>query len=129
MSTKGRKAGIIPSESAINSVPEPPAELDKYAKKVWREVLPNLVERRILTPADIPGLRNFCIAQGTVAKLSRAIQALGETFDAQLYRAQDKAMTTARQIGDQYGLSPTSRSRPSIREDDDGEDELSGLGF
>lgn len=126
--TVGRKAGITPSANALKKVPPPPAILDKDARKIWKEILPDLVERKVLTDADMPGLRNFCIAAGKVEKLERAIQAT-DVFDPALYRAQDKAMTTARQIGDQYGLAPTSRSRPSIRESDDDEDGLSDLGF
>lgn len=120
--TKGRKAGIIPSDAAINDIPPPPAILDKDARKVWREIMPELVLRRTLTPADMPGLRTFCMMVGKVEKLERAIQALGDSFDPHLYRAQDKAAQSARLIGDQYGLAPTSRSRPSIRESDDDDD-------
>lgn len=125
----GRKAGIIPSANSLDTVPPAPSSLDKDAKKIWREIMPDLVERKVLTAADMPGLRNFCIAMGTVEKLGRAIRNLGDEFDPALYRAQDKAMTTARQIGDQYGLSPTSRSRPSIRDSDDDDDELGAKGF
>ncbi|RJG44912.1 P27 family phage terminase small subunit [Mesorhizobium sp. DCY119] len=120
--TKGRKAGIIPADAAIDDVPSPPSILDKDARKVWREIMPELVARRILTPADIPGLRTFCMMVGKVEKLERAIQALGDAFDPALYRAQDKAAQSARLIGDQYGLAPTSRSRPSIRDGADDDD-------
>lgn len=126
---KGRKAGIIPDKNSLDAVPPAPSNLDKDAKRIWREILPDLVERKVLTHADMPGLRNFCIAMGKVEKLERAIQAMGDAFDPQLYRAQDKAMTTARLIGDQYGLAPTSRSRPSIRDSNDDEDELADAGF
>ncbi|WP_413709384.1 P27 family phage terminase small subunit [Rhizobium sp. Rhizsp82] len=122
---KGRQAGIQQPDDAVQLVPPPPSILDKDAKRIWREILPDLVQRRILAPADMVGLRNFCIAAGKVEKLERAIKAMGDSFDPQLYRAQDKAMTTARQIGDLYGLSPTSRSRPAIRDaDNDGDEAL-----
>lgn len=125
----GRKAGIVPDKNALDIVPSPPSTLDKDAKRIWREIMPDLVDRQVLTAADMPGLRNFCIAMGTVEKLGRAIRKMGDAFDPALYRAQDKAMTTARQIGDQYGLSPTSRSRPSIRDTGDDDDELANKGF
>lgn len=121
----GRRAGISQPEKAVSFIPAPPSILDKDAKRIWKEIMPDLVERQILAPADMVGLRNFCIAAGKVEKLERAIKALGDAFDPQLYRAQDKAMTTARQIGDLYGLSPTSRSRPAIRDtDSDGDEAL-----
>lgn len=125
----GRKAGIIPATDGVDTAPPPPTILDKYARKVWKAILPDLIKRRVLTDADMPGLQNFCIACGKVERLEKAIQALGDTFDPQLERTQDKAMATARQIGDHYGLSPTSRSRPSIRDSDDDDDDASALGF
>ena len=122
---QGRQAGIQKPDEPVSVVPTPPAILDRDAARIWREIMPDLVQRRILAPADMVGLRNFCIAAGKVEKLERAIKKMGDAFDPQLYRAQDKAMTTARQIGDLYGLSPTSRSRPAIRDaDKDGDEAL-----
>lgn len=127
--TKGRKAGIIPATDGVDAVPPPPTILDKYARKVWKAILPDLVKRKVLTDADMPGLQNFCIACGKVERLEKAIQALGVVFDPKLESAQEKAMATARQIGDHYGLSPTSRSRPAIRdgEEDKNDDDNSPL--
>lgn len=120
---KGPKAGISRPSNPMTDIPAPPAILDKDAKRIWREIVPDLVQRRILTAADMPQLRAFCMAIGKVEKLERIIQGMGDNFDPQLYRAQDKAMTTARQIGDQYGLAPTSRSKPSIRDSEDDDTE------
>lgn len=124
----GRKAGIIPAADGVQAVPPPPAILDKFAKKVWRSILPDLVARKVLTDADMPGLQNFCIACGKVERLEKAIQNMGDTVDPVLFRLQDKAMATARQIGDHYGLSPTSRSRPSIRDGEDDDDDFPLVG-
>ncbi|MDH2091124.1 P27 family phage terminase small subunit [Rhizobium pusense] len=119
---RGPKAGISRPSNPMTEIPPPPSILDKDARKVWKEIMPDLVERKILTAADMPQLRSFCMACGKVEKLERAIQA-DPGFDPALYRAQDKAMTTARQIGDQYGLAPTSRSKPAIRDADDDDNE------
>jgi P27 family predicted phage terminase small subunit len=126
--TKGRKAGIVPVEGGVDTVPSPPAILDKYARKVWKAVVPDLVQRKVLTPADMPGLQNFCIACGKVERLEKAIQALGDVFDPKLESAQEKAMATARQIGDHYGLSPTSRSRPAVRDSENNDDDTPLVG-
>ncbi|MBN9345619.1 MAG: P27 family phage terminase small subunit, partial [Devosia sp.] len=40
-----------------------------------------------------------------------------------LLRAQDKAMATARQLAAELGLTPVSRSRPGIREEEEGDDD------
>jgi len=126
--TRGRKPGIETDANALSEVPSPPSWLSKEAKKVWRDVMPALVERRILTDADMHGLAHYCTAAGNVVQLAAAIKAQGAAIDPQLYRLQDKAMVTARQLGAEYGLSPISRSRPAIR-DDENEDDLSALGF
>ncbi len=126
--TKGRKAGIIPVEGGVDRIPPPPAILDKYARKVWKAVVPDLVTRKVLTAADMPGLQNFCIACGKVERLEKAIQALGDVFDPKLESAQEKAMATARQIGDHYGLSPTSRSRPAVRDSESNDDDTPLVG-
>mgnify|MGYP001323163698 CR=1 FL=1 len=78
----------------------------------------------ILTDADLGGLENFCIAIGRVRELERDIQATQDPeLRLKLYRAQDKAMGTARQLGAELGTTPVSRSRPSVREKEDGDDD------
>ena len=44
-------------------------------------------------------------------------------------RVQDKAMASARQLAAELGLTPVSRSRPAIREEDDQDDSPNPLGL
>ena len=123
---RGARPEIQTDAKALSQVPSPPSWLTKEAKKVWRDVMPALIERKILTDADMHGLAHYCTAAGNVVQLAAAIKAGGKTIDPQIYRLQDKAMVTARQLGAEYGLSPISRSRPAIR-DEENDDDLSAL--
>lgn len=113
---KGAKPRLVVDNEAVSSVPKPPAWMQREAAAEWRRIMPALVQRRILTIADLGSVENYCLAQGRVRQLERQ---LGEGFDPVVARAQDKAMTTARQLAAELGLTPVSRSRPAIRDDGD----------
>ncbi len=130
---RGRKpASIVTGSHPVTDVPAPPAYLPKDAKAEWRRVAPILVlERKTLTLADLPTLENYCIAVGTMREARRLLNAEG------LVRADGKrhpaygilhnAQTDQRLAAAELGLTPVSRSRPAIREDD--HDDPSPLDF
>lgn len=121
---KGAKPQLVVDNDAVSKAPAAPAWMSKDAKAEWRRVLPALVDRRILTTADLGSLENYCLAQGRVRQLEGELQ---KGFDPALFRAQDKAMTTARQLAAELGLTPVSRSRPAVREAGDDDDDLNPL--
>ncbi|WP_245264845.1 P27 family phage terminase small subunit [Rhodopseudomonas palustris] len=104
----------------MSDITPPPSWLSKYAKAEWRAVLPVLIERRILTPADLGSLTSYCVATGRVRELEIRNRA---EFDLKLVRAQDAAMKTARQLAAELGLTPVSRNRPAVRDNDTAEDD------
>lgn len=111
---KGRKPELMADANPLDASTRPPAWLSKHAKAEWRRVMPELAKRRILTVADLGSLESYCVAMGRV----RQLEALLRTeIDLKLLRAQDKSMVTARQLAAELGLTPVSRSRPAIRED------------
>jgi P27 family predicted phage terminase small subunit len=116
---RGRKPELVADIDAIDSIPAPPSWLSKHAKAEWRRVMPELVKRQILTPADFGGLESYCVATGRIRDIEILLQA---DLDPKLVRMQDQAMKTQRQLGAELGLSPVSRARPSIR-DDGGDDD------
>lgn len=89
--------------------------MSKHAKTEWRRVMPELATRRILTTADLGSLESYCIAIGRIRELEMLLRA---GIDPKLFRMQDKAMVTARQLAAELGLTPVSRSRPAVREND-----------
>lgn len=127
---KGTKPQLVVDNSAMVTIPAPPAWLSRAAKAEWRRVMPILVGRRILTDADLGSLENYCLAQARVRDAERVLK---RTTDAdawtKLVRTQDKAMATARQLAAELGLTPVSRSRPSLREEEEGDDGDDPLDF
>lgn len=127
---KGAKPQLceaLPQE--IAEVAAAPDWLAEDARDEWDRVMPILIERRILTDADLGNLENYCICIGRVRQMEAAIQIKREAeMMLKLIRVQDKAMASARQLGAELGLTPVSRSRPAIREDEDTDDSPNPLG-
>jgi P27 family predicted phage terminase small subunit len=123
---RGTKPHLVVSNDAVSRTPNTPSCLSKDAKAEWRRIMPALTKRKILTTADLGSVENYCIATGRVREIERLIQQAGGDIDPRLFRMQDKAMQTARQLAAELGLTPVSRSRPAMREEGD-DDDLSGL--
>lgn len=133
---RGTKPHLVVDNGAVRSTPRAPSWLSKEAATEWRRVVPILVERRILTRADLGSLENYCVAMGQVREMEGHLQRMGPVVKTQRVGADGKsvtvslkrnpavgiqadAMTRARLLAAELGLTPVSRSRPSIRDDDD----------
>src|ERR1700686_2310934 len=122
---RGRKPELAGDSSAVHAIVAPPAWLSKHAKSEWRRVMPELIKRRILTQADFGSLESYCVATGRVRDIEKLLR---NGIDPKLFRMQDQAIKTARQLAAELGLTPVSRSRPSIRDDLGDNDSASDLG-
>lgn len=134
---RGRKPnGIVAGSHPVNKLPAPPKWLSKDAKAEWKRIAPIIIdERKTLTLADLAGFANYCCAVGEVSEASRIIAAEGMTYTGQsgpkkhpAVSIRTNAMTQARLLAAELGLSPVSRSRPSIREDNENKDDAAALG-
>lgn len=130
---RGTKPHLVIDNDAVTRAPAPPSWLSVEAKKEWRRVLPVLVKRKILTIADLGSLENYCAAIGQVREMERHLQEHGHvvTVDSVMKRnpavgIQADAMTRARLLAAELGLTPVSRSRPAIREDGE-DDDFAGM--
>lgn len=127
---KGTKPALQQDSDALTEAMTAPDWLAEDARKEWDRVMPILTERRILTDADLGGLENYCICIGRVRETEKLIQSETEAeMQLKLIRVQDKAMASARQLAAELGLTPVSRSRPAIRDDEDGDDSPNPLGL
>lgn len=126
---RGVKPHLVVDNAAVSKAPPVPTWLSKDAKAEWRRVVPILVERRILTTADLGSLENYCTAIGQVREMERQLQRDGHVIDTDkgLKRhpavgIQSDAMTRARLLAAELGLTPVSRSRPALRGESAGDD-------
>jgi P27 family predicted phage terminase small subunit len=122
---RGRKPELAGDPTTVVSIVPPPAWLSKHAKAEWRRVMPELAKRRILTRADLGSLESYCVATGRIRDIEKLLR---DGIDPKLFRMQDQAIKTARQLAAELGLTPVSRSRPSIRDDQGEDDSASDLG-
>jgi P27 family predicted phage terminase small subunit len=133
---RGRKPSLIGADHcALATCPRPPAWLSKDAKGEWRRIMPLLVRRRILTDADMGSVENYCVAIGQVRAMQRTIDVQGHVVETKrglrahpAVKIQSDAMTRARLLAAELGLTPVSRSRPAIRDEQDGDQDASDLG-
>lgn len=118
---RGVKPPVERDSNALMKAPSAPKHLSAYARAEWKRIMPGLMERGIITRADLGGVEDYCRARGLVREIEDQLRASGE-IDLKYCRAQDKAMQTARQLAAEYGLSPVSRARVgSAAIDDDDE--------
>jgi P27 family predicted phage terminase small subunit len=140
---KGAKPHIRIEKDVLSDTPAP-AWFSLAAREEWERVTPLLVERKILTRADLGILESYCMALGQSRDMERELQregvlvkiyaldkegaailddrkkpVLAKIIKNPAVAIQKDAMNTARLLGAELGVSPVSRSRPTIGGDDD----------
>lgn len=131
---RGRKPDqIVPG--AIYKVPTAPAWLAPSGRAEWKRVAPILVERGHLTDADLGTLGAYADAVGQLIDTTKTISCDGMMIETKtglkkhpLLSTQINARNQIRQLAAELGLTPVSRSRPSIRDDGGHDDSASDLG-
>lgn len=129
--TRGVKPAIKETGKALRKVRPAPKWFDADARAEWKRVMPSLVSRRILTEADLGSLENYCMAMAIVRQMERVLRKEGCTYvDAKGSIKRHPAtaifadsMNRARLLACELGLTPVSRGRPEVDDDDD-EDSL-----
>jgi P27 family predicted phage terminase small subunit len=128
---RGTKPHLAADPDGLAAVPRPPAWLGRDAKGEWKRVVPLLVERRILTDGDLGTVANYCNAIGTVRQAQEELARTGLTFvssTGQMKRNPAAGIVAefsglALRLAAELGLTPVSRSRPAIRDDEHDEDD------
>lgn len=119
---RGRKPPISSDSNALTKAPAAPKHLSPYARAEWKRIMPGLIERGIITRADLGGVEDYCRARGLARELEDKLRDEKGNIDPKMVRLQDKAMQTARQLAAEYGLSPVSRARVGSAANDDDSD-------
>jgi P27 family predicted phage terminase small subunit len=128
---RGRKPQTTAADAdGLSTVPKAPTWLSKHARAEWRRVVPLLVERRILTDADLGALESYCTSVGIVREAQETLTHDGLIVQTDkgpkrhpAFGIMNAAQTTARLCAAELGLTPVSRSRPAVRDDNASEDD------
>ncbi|HVV43181.1 MAG TPA: phage terminase small subunit P27 family [Nitrobacter sp.] len=125
--TRGVKPAPQPAGKAFRKVKAPPKWMDDDARAEWRRVMPSLVERRILTESDLGSLENYCMMIAVGRQMERKLRAEGFTYVDEKGSIKRHpaaailadAVNKARLFATELGLTPVSRGRPTVTDDDD----------
>ncbi|MCE9636450.1 MAG: phage terminase small subunit P27 family [Planctomycetes bacterium] len=104
---------------AMPGTPQPPDWLGEDARREWRRIVPLLAARGLLELTDRAALTGYCSAWGDLAQATRTLAEEGTTTigpKGQLQshpelRRLETARQALRQFAQEFGLSPSSRSR------------------
>ena len=125
---RGRKPDLRAIDGGLSDVPPPPTWLPSPARQEWLRVLPDLVKRHVLAEADLATVENYCLAIGIVRQCQERIAADGmlvetNTGPKRHPAAQTlfNAMTEARRLAAEIGLTPASRSKTKQASHDQGD--------
>lgn len=117
----------------LPKAPRAPAHLSKHAKRLWRELAPQLVERGILTALDLATFEMLCAAYGMYREAEEAVffttdengtkrrRTLGEYMEGRNAHTAPEltAMKTAHGMYKTYlaefGMGPLARTRIDIK--------------
>jgi len=128
---RGRKPEKIGGDGTAD-VLSPPDWMNADAAAEWQRVMPELAARRTLTPADLAALESYCLQIGQARQMQRVIDELNDPFvysaegvprPHPAYRGQRDAITTARQLAAELGLTPAARARVGGESSKGGNDE------
>lgn len=125
--TRGAKATPKPVSDPITKSPLAPKDMSTEAKAEWKRVMPVLVERRVLSGADLAAVERYCEATGDIAIARAAIATdgayvpnrLGELKRHPAFATLRESTAEARRWAAELGLTPASRSRVAGDADQD----------
>lgn len=115
---KGRKAEIRAVDGALRAVPSAPRDMPKRAASEWRKVLGALVPESKIADHELPIVEAYCRVVAHIEECEKAIALLGMTFasDSGPKRRPETMLlkeyhATLRQLANELGLTPASRSK------------------
>lgn len=116
---KDRDNEHAPDIQELGRIPPPPETLSAIAQDKWRELVPHLVQHKIITGVDIHNLEAFCsayslwrLAMDDVATHGVLVESSsGELKKNPAITAVKDASGDMRAFGSNLGLDPASRSR------------------
>lgn len=126
-----RKHRVQQNEPAPKSeIPGMPDILDRLGRQEWRRIVPLLDELSLLSRIDRAALTGYCQAYSEFWRMERDIQQFGYTqlsdkgWEAPRPQVaiRDAALKRMHQYLREFGLSPSSRTRLSVPEKEEKDD-------
>lgn len=107
-----------PKTGALTRLPPCPEDMPEAGKKEWKRAGRHLIERGILAETDLPSFITYCLVCAHIAAYMRGA---GDNIMGTL----PQLATLQRQYANEFGLTPSSRSR--IGSEGGGDDDASEL--
>ena len=112
-----RDAGM-PDPEPLKVVPKPPTWLSPDGKREWKRVAAQLIALDVLTDPDLAALEGYCASYARAVRADRALQRGGLTMKTPQgliprpeVAVARTAWAEARRFAQEFGLTPSSRSR------------------
>jgi len=143
---KDRNPGNEPSPPVLLMAPKPPAGMNRWARRLWKELVLELMEQQLITSIDLATLELCCDAYGMYREAKDAVfhprdpitgKRIRRSLAQYLFGQNSQTIPelTAMKAGWQlyktymaeFGLSPASRNRISVLEPKSGTDPMEEL--
>jgi len=110
-------------------LPPPPDHLNEAAKEEWNRLGPQLVKLNLLSAIDRSAFAGYCVVYSRWVEAELMLAKTGPVFKApsgypQLspyYTIANQCLAQMRQYLIEFGMTPSSRSRTSVRNGEDGD--------
>jgi P27 family predicted phage terminase small subunit len=132
---RGAKPELKAIDGGLSQVPPVPEWFPEEAADEWRRIMPGLTNRRTLSSEDMGQVENYCLAIAQVRQCQKVLAAEPMFVQSETsaprphpaFRTMHSAMTIARQLAAELGLTPVSRHRAGRQGDDDKGGKWGGL--
>ncbi len=139
---KDRNPGQEPAPPPVAAAPKPPRELNRWARRLWKDLAPELQRQRLLTSLDLATLELLCASYGFYHECRDAIhhpRGRGRSQSLKQYMRGGNSQTLPEvanmrvawhifnAYASQFGLSPASRNRIDVPKPKDGRSAMEKL--
>lgn len=122
MSTRGRKADLKVIEGGLCEIPAVPEQIPCAMHEEWRAVVADLTERKVLTDAMLGSVEAYIMALWNMRAAQKALDDHGPLVAGERGGLKQnpavsllgKSQTAVQRLAAELGLTPASRSKPSM---------------
>lgn len=147
---KDRNPKQEPAVDLLAEPPKPPTGLNRWARKIWKELAPELVDKGVLSSVDLFAFEALCVQYGIYRELHHAIthwtiydddgnpvrtvkQSVAQYMRGRNsqtmpeYTAMRQAFAQFKTYLEQFGLTPVSRNRIEVQGGSKDEDPMEAI--